>query len=173
MFKKIFIILLIYINFLLTAQNLSNGYKDIKLGMSKSEVEDLLKKSPDFIPLKEEVLSIRIEPDTEIITVEGANFIEIAYFHFNNDKLFQIFLKINEKKIGYYLLLKKFTDKFGKPAKLEPKRAFWENQDIRIVIEKPCSLKYIYLPIWNTLLKKEDKLKNYIQEGRDSFLDQL
>ncbi|HOJ65153.1 MAG TPA: hypothetical protein PLE45_12120 [Spirochaetota bacterium] len=173
MYKKIYILIFIFLTFILNSLDLTDGYKDIKLGMSKSQVEELLKNSPDFIPQREEILSIRIEPDTEIITVEGTTFIEIAYFHFNKDKLFQIFLKINEKKIGYYILLKRFTDKFGKPSGLEPKSAFWQNSNVKIVIEKPCTLKYIYLPIWNELTKTDDKLKNYIEQAREDFINNL
>lgn len=173
MYKNLYIAFFICFSFILNAIDLTDGYKEIKLGMSRKEVEEILKKSPDFIPQREELLSVRIEPDTEIITVEGVTFIEIGYFHFNNDKLFQIFLKINEKKIGYYVLLKRFTDKFGKPSNLEPKRAFWENSNTRIVIEKPCTLKYIYLPVWNDLLKKDDKLKNYIEQAREDFINNL
>lgn len=169
---SIYIIIIIFI-YKLESLDLFKGYKDFKLGMSKSEVEEMLKKSEDFIPIKEEILSVRIEPDTQIIAIEGTTFIDIAYFHFNNDRLFQIFLKINDKKIGYYILLKRFTEKFGNPSYLEPKRVFWQNEEVKIVIEKPCSLKYIYLPIWNELLKKDDKLKNYEEQGREIFIENL
>ncbi|OHD10099.1 MAG: hypothetical protein A2Z98_09060, partial [Spirochaetes bacterium GWB1_27_13] len=125
MYKIFFAFFILFLPFNLFSQKLSNGFKDFKLGMSKEQVSNLLKKSFDFDAKREEILSIRLEPDTEIITADGMGFIQIGYFHFNKDKLFQIFLKIDEKKIGYYLLLKNNTERFGNPKRLDPKSASW------------------------------------------------
>lgn len=150
-------------------KKLSPGYKEIKLGMSKDEVTKIINNDSDFSPLKEEILTVRLEPDTEIITTEGLGFIELGYFHFHNDKLFQILLKISESKIGYYTLLKTLTEKFGQPKALSPKRAFWEDENVKIIIEKPCTIKYQYLPIWKELAKKDD-IEAVTKMIRDQFL---
>ena len=171
--KNVFFIILFLINSIIFSEELSEGYKDIKLGMSQDEVRDVLKKSFDFYTGREEAISIRLEPDTEIITAAGMGVIKIGYFHFNSDKLFQIFLKIDENKIGYYMLLKRFTNKFGKPAFLEPKRAYWENDGVRVIVEKPCSLKYQFLPIWNELIKNDSTNDSILNKYREKFVDDL
>ncbi|HOV12771.1 MAG TPA: hypothetical protein PK771_00640 [Spirochaetota bacterium] len=152
---------------------LTDGYKDIKLGMSKEEVSNLLKKSFEFDAKREEVLSIRLEPDTEIITAKGFGFINVGYFHFNKDKLFQIFIKLNEKKIDYYALLKNNTNKYGNPKTLDPERAIWENSKTKIVIEKPATIKYLFLPVWNELIKKDHSTDDLNLEMRNKFLENL
>ena len=152
---------------------LSDGYKDIKLGMSKKEVSDLLKKSLEFDAKREEILSIRIDPDSEIITAKGLGFINVAYFHFNKDRLFQIFIKLNEKKIDYYSLLKTNTNKYGNPKNLEPTRASWEDSKVKIVIEKPSTIKYLFLSIWNELLKNDNTSDDLNLKLRNTFLENL
>jgi hypothetical protein len=159
--------------FPINCKDLSKGYKDILLGMSKTQVEDILKKDPDFKASKQEILTVRIEPDKEIISSEGNGYIKNGYFHFLNDKLFQIFLVLDEKKIGYYLLLKNNTDKFGKPQKLDPKSATWLDNEVSIVIEKSCTIKYFYLPIWNDLIKKDQSADDIIIKTRNDFVNDL
>jgi len=158
--------------FLFSVEALSDGYKDFKLGMSMEQVKSILEKSPDFNSRKNEVLSMRLEPDTEIISTEGYGYILTGYFHFYHDALYQILLKLSETRIGYYYILKNFTDRFGKPKIFTPKKATWENDKIRITLEKPCTLKYIYLPVWNGLTKeKEDK--DLFEKERKKFIDGL
>lgn len=153
-------------------ENLPGGYKNIKLGMTKEEVQEVLKNSNDF-ENREEVLTIRLEPDQQIITSEGYGYILIGYFHFNEDSLYQIFIKLDHTKIGYYNLLKKFTEKYGNPSTFEPKRAIWENDNIRLIIEKPGTLRYVFLPVWNSLLKSDLSDRKYIEKNRSNFLDNL
>ena len=68
MFKiKFFLIsVLLFITFFLNCiEPLSDGYKDIKLGMSKENVQSILEKSIEFNFKREEILTFRLEPDTE------------------------------------------------------------------------------------------------------------
>ena len=176
MFKiKFFLIsVLLFITFFLNCiEPLSDGYKDIKLGMSKEQVQSILEKSIEFNFKKEEILTFRLEPDTEIISTEGLSYIIYAYFHFNHNQLFQIILKLSENKIGYYYLLKKFTERFGKSTELSPTRSIWDNEKVRIIIEKPCTLKYVYLPVWNGLLKEDNTSDKLLDLNREKFVDDL
>ncbi len=173
--KLFFVFLMIFIiNGLTYSQEpLSDGYKNIKLGMSKEEVQNILMKSIEFNYKKEEILTFRLEPDTDIISTEGYGYIINAYFHFHQDQLFQIILKISEDKIGYYYILKNFTTRFGKSTNLSPTRSIWDNEKIRIVLEKPCTLKYVYLPVWNGLLKEDVTSDNILELNRQKFVDDL
>ncbi|HOF01323.1 MAG TPA: hypothetical protein PK385_03785 [Spirochaetota bacterium] len=172
--KNLFLILfLLVIAGFIGSKELSLGFKDFKLNQTQSEVKELIKKSFDFANRRDEAISIRLEPDTDIITAEGLGFIKIGYFHFNKDKLFQIFLKLDEKRLGYYLILKRFTEKFGNPTSLEPKSAFWENEEVKIIIEKPCSLKYIYKPIWNEITAADQTTDSVFFNIREKFIDDL
>lgn len=176
MYKNVFLSIIIIIfsyTLLFAVEPLSDGYKDIKLGMTQNQVKNILKKTTEFNVKKEEVLSIRIEPDTEIISTEGYGFVNYGYFHFNDDKLFQILLKLSEEKLGYYLLLKRLTGRFGKPNDFTPKRASWENEQVKIIVEKPCTIKYIYLPVWSELIKNDLSKDTVLDSVRKKFVDDL
>ena len=116
---------------------------------------------------------IRIEPDTEIISTEGNGFINLGYFHFNNDRLYQILLKIDEQKIGYYYLLKNLSEKYGKPSIFTPKKVSWENEKVKIVLEKPCTLKYVDNTIWDEIINRDQTSDAVIEQIRKKFVDDL
>jgi len=149
------------------------GYKEFTFGMSMDTVKDLVSKSQEFDSVREEVLTIRTEPDREIITVKGRGFVKRGYFHFNEDKLFHIYLIMNESKIGYYNLLKGLTEKYGNPATLDPKRAVWKNQTARVVIEKPSVVKYTSIPVWESLGSNDLADRNVLQINRDDFIGNM
>jgi hypothetical protein len=158
---------------LFSIENLSQGYNGILLGMKKDDVKKILENSKDFNAKKEETLSMRLQPDTDIISTEGLGFINFAYFHFYKDQLYQIYFLISEEKIGYYYLLKRLTQRFGPPQNFNPKKAGWSNNNVQIIAEKPCTLKYIYVPIWNDLIKKDQTSDTVLEVQRDKFIDGL
>ncbi|MBQ3923809.1 MAG: hypothetical protein II707_10965 [Spirochaetales bacterium] len=179
--RKIIISVLFLFAFIMTAfcaddnAKLSNGYKEIKLGMSMDEVKKKIKYSAEFAPERIEAVQTRMEPDVRTLTASGVNpmtgLIKIGYFFFNDDdQLVAITIKINEEKISYYSILKRFTEKYGNPDDLEPSRAVWSDDETRIILEKPCELKYQSVDYNSDPKKNTDILYNKL---RDKFIDEL
>ena len=178
--KLILLIICFFIVSMFTfAEELPNGYKKYSFGMSMDEVKDAIKEDSLLKNVREEVLSVRIQPDKQILTVYGdrrnGGYVEKAYFQFNEDKLFYIYLQLSEKKVGYYSLLKSMTDKYGNATNLEPKKASWENDSVRIQIEKPCILKYTDIKTWDSLSSTEAEMEARKVEKieREKFLEDL
>ncbi len=157
----------------LNSQEFAEGYKEIKLGMNIETVRGLISSMNDFLPIRDEILQIRIEPDKQILTTQGLNFVNKGYFHFHDDSLYQILIKFNSTKIGYYNLLKNLTEKYGKPIALTPKKASWENEKIRITIEKPSTIKYTDKLIWESIIGNNNTNDPNFIILRDEFLDNL
>lgn len=152
---------------------LQNGYKSYILGMGQDEIEEELSNSSEFNIIREEILSVRMEPDTDIISTEGYGFVTRAYFHFNNEKLFQIYLIIDEQKVGYYPILKTYINKYGNPSSFSPDRAVWENNEVMVILEKPCTLKYVDKKVWDSLLSKDHTTDTVFDKIRRDFIDSL
>lgn len=176
--KRCVVFFLFFMSFFLLfteEKPLPKGYKEFHFGMKKEEVKEVIRKNKEFIQGREEVLSVRMEPDKEILTVVGENYVEKAYFHFHKDRLFHIYLILSDSKIGYYSLLKSLTEEYGNPTRLEPKRAFWENSVTRMQIEKPCVIKYTDIQLWNSLDTTEEEVtkKNLLKTEREKFLEDL
>ena len=84
-------------------------------------------------------------------------------------------MQLSNTKVGYYSLLKSLTDKYGNATSLEPKKAGWENDSIRIQIEKPCILKYTDMETWKSLSSTDEEMEARKTEKieRESFLEDL
>lgn len=164
---------------LIFADELPNGYKTYSFGMSMDEVKSTIKDDNLLQNVREEILSLRIEPDKQILTVYGdrknGGYVEKAYFHFNDNKLFHIYLQLSSTKVGYYSLLKRMTEKYGNASNLKPEKANWENDSVRIQIEKPCILKYTDVKTWNSLSSTEEEMEARKNEKiqREKFLEDL
>lgn len=155
------------------AEVLPSGYKDFTFGLTMEEVKILVDRSPEFNALREEVLTIRTEPDRQILTVRGLGFVKQGYFHFHENKLFHIYLIFNETRIGYYNLLKTLTSKYGNPVNFQPSRAVWKDEHSRVMIEKPSIIKYTSVGVWEMLGSTDLSDRNFEQMQRDRFLDGL
>ena len=150
-YKLFFLCFILNLTFIVFAdddhQQISNGYKEFKLGMNRDEVKKKLKYSAEFAPEHIEAVQTRLEPDSHTLTADGVDpingLVKIAYFYFDDDdKLCQIFVKINEKKVSYQKILKKFNTKYGNPTSFDPQRAIWSDEETILTLEKPCILKY-------------------------------
>ena len=149
------------------------GFLSIKLNMNKENVIVRLSKESIFDTSDQEKLSFRNEPDKEILKIRGINFIKMAYFHFYNDILFQITLDLDMNKISYYDVLIKLQNKYGKPIKFTPETANWENNTIKLSLQRPVILKYISINISKELLEESKESSNFYKISREKFLNSL
>ena len=136
--------------------DLPNGYREIKLGMSVDDVKTKLFKY--FAYRGEPDVSFLPNTSDYLIECEGYSYIKRAYFQFYNEKLYIIILVLDETKLDHYSLLTTFTKKYGEFTSLSPVKVEWLSDDVLLCIERPMSVKYIDLEVFNKL-KQEVKLK--------------
>jgi len=164
---KRIILMLIFLNFAyaqeITNQDLPEGFQDINIGISYKEVTDKLENNDSFLYKKEDV--IYESRQKNIISTLGKGFIKNAIFQFNEDKLINIILYINDDKIDFYTLKKDFLNKWGNPIQVNPNYNIWEDDTTRIILEKPLTIRYIDLTIF-----EDDPKEDIIQESKDDFL---
>jgi hypothetical protein len=124
---------------------LPRGFDSIELGQDLATAKNLLQKNgyfsyrgdPDvsFLPLRKEVL----------IEAGGVTFIRRGLFHFQDDRLSTIILMLNPQKTDYFSLYSVLVAKYGQPKDLNPQAAFWEDDRVRFMLERPCTVKYVAL----------------------------
>jgi hypothetical protein len=111
--------------------------------------------------------------DEKIIEAHGGRFIKRGIFQFRNDKLFTILLEFNPDQLDYYGLYTEFVSRYGDAVFLSPEEAMWENAAVRLVLEKPLTLKYLDKPVIEAL-QKEAGIQQAVQEGsRADFINKL
>ena len=141
--------------------------------MSLETVKDALKADAIFGYRGERDFSLLAAPNRSLIETQGSAFIERAWFQFNEESLYTITLKLNTAKVDHYSIYKHFCEKYGEPLDINPHRAIWENETVRITIEKPLTVKYLDLSVFNSMLEKSQTETAKSEKNREAFVEEF
>ena len=153
--------------------SLPRQFRDIVLGMSLDALKDELKRDSlfnfrgdrdvSFIPVREESL----------VETTGSTFIRRAFFQLRDGGLFIMAFILNTRLIDHYSVFTSLVEKYGQPSYLDPKEAVWENEETRIAIERPLTIKYIDKTIFNELINESNTIQSRRVKDRQDFLDEF
>lgn len=150
---------------------LPSEYRGVQLGMPIDTVKELLKKDSLFGYRGERDISLLPTENRSLIETSGSLFISRSWFQFYDSNLYTMIFKLNTDAVDYYSVYSKFCGKYGEPMLINPQRAIWEDEKIRVVIERPLIIKYIDLTVFNELLSKTEKAEVYSETRRNDFID--
>lgn len=162
----------------LFADEIPDGYGEVRLGMSLEAAKEALKKNIDFgyhgdrdvslLPGENRVL---IETDAE--KGLGSNFLNRCWFQFADEELYIIIINVNTQKMDYYSIFTTLCDKYGNPDSLNPEKAVWKNDKITMSLEKPLTLKYVDNKKFQELQNKATVQPGAVERNREDFLSGL
>ena len=152
-------------------EELPSGRGNIILGMDIEAVKEELLKDPDFNYRGEPDVSMLPAGDRQVIDCEGALYVDRGYFQFNNDRLYLITMVLDEEYVDHYSIYAALKEKYGEPAKLDPSKTIWENEKVRISLERPLSVKYIDLEVFKSLQQESFAESSIESEMRQDFID--
>ena len=152
---------------------LPRQFRDIVLGMSLEDLKDELQRDSlfnfrgdrdvSFIPVREESL----------VETTGPAFIRRAFFQLRDGGLFIMAFTLNTRMIDHYSVFTDLVEKYGQPSYLDPKEAIWENDETRIAIERPLTVKYIDKTVFNELINESNLIQSRRVKDRQDFLDEF
>ena len=159
-------------------EELPNGYKEIRLGMSVDEVKNALKADPyfgyrgdrdvSFLPGRDKILI-----ETNTYKTAPFSFYERCWFHFYDGKLYIITINLKPAKIDHYSIYSTLTEKYGNPDSLNPEKSTWENDSVIMSLERPLTLKYTDKVTFEKLQNESVVKKSAEEISRQKFLDEL
>ena len=149
---------------------LNPGFDAFRLGMSLAELKDALKNNTFFLYSGEPDVTLLDRPNTNLIDVPGMSFFSRGVFQIIDGKLYSISLELNPEKVSYFDVYTQLTKKYGNPTALDPSSARWENATVRMSLEKPLTVKYIDMPVFQRI-QKEGRAQQALEAlTRDQFL---
>ncbi|MEL3909312.1 MAG: hypothetical protein P1P64_09950 [Treponemataceae bacterium] len=154
-------------------QTLPKSYRGISLGMSLESVKDALLSDKLFGYRGERDFTLLASPNRSAIETAGTSFIERAWFQFSEESLYTITLKLNTDKVDHYSIYKHFCEKYGEPLDINPQRAVWEDTSVRITIERPLTVKYLDLGVFNSMLEKDKTETADSELKREAFINEF
>lgn len=156
-----------------SSQSLSRGYDKLVLGMAYQAAYDALSNNTALDYRGAPDVSMSPGRDEKIIESRGGRFIERGVFQFRAEKLFTIILEMNPLQLDYYTLFTTFSQRYGEPVSLDPHQAIWEDASVRLILEKPCTVKYLDRPVIEGILQSSTIQAARQEESRQLFIDRL
>ena len=172
--KYSFLILFIFVCTSMFSEDiLPSGYGAVKLGMSMEEAKQLLSQNPAYWYRGERDVSLLPGENRTLISTKGMLFLDECWFQFDNDRLYIITINLNTEQIDYYSVFSTLCEKYGQPNSLSPKKSEWKNDSVMMSLEKPLTLKYTDVKIFEELQNKSNVRESAEEYNRKNFLDSL
>ncbi len=152
---------------------LPRDYRSIGLGMPVGEVKDLLSRDPWFTYRGEESVSLLERPGASLIEAGGSLFILRGLFHFEDDKLASIILELNPAAIDWYTVYTNLEEKYKVPLEMNPRKVWWEDGSTRMALERPLTVKYLDLQVFDAVQEDETDRIAWRESARQEFIDEF
>lgn len=154
-----------------SVQGIPRMYRGLGLGMSIEAVKDELKRDPVFGYRGDRDMSLLPTQNRSLIETSGNYFIRRAWFQFYDNGLYTMIFKLNADHVDYYSIYSNLCKKYGDPNSLNPQQAVWESDSLRLVLERPLTVKYIDLTVFNTLLDQSSVEQAAAEKNLEAFIE--
>ena len=152
-------------------ETLSGQFRELSLGMPLDALKSALMRDElfqfrgdrdvSFLPIREETL----------VETTGLSFIRRAYFQLSEGAVYIMSFSLDTRMMDHYSVFTAFVRKYGEPLALSPGEAVWENDDTRVSIERPLTVKYIDKTVFNRLVEESGTRKRWELLQREEFLN--
>ncbi len=150
------------------------GFDTIALGAARSEVRELLEGNSYFRYRGDpDVSLLPSSQDRGVIEAEGRTFIDRAFFQFNEQALYIIILQLNPDRMDHYSVYQSLATQYGEATRVGPQEIVWEWENVRLSLERPLTVKYIDLPVFEELRGEAQVERSLREVTRDRFLEDL
>ncbi|MDR0638969.1 MAG: hypothetical protein LBG27_08760 [Spirochaetaceae bacterium] len=134
------------------SDGLPRGYRTISLGIGIEELKEALRRDTEAYLFREDrdVYHVPLR-DENYVETTGRGFIKRGFFQLKDSSLFVISLELNPDRIDYYSVFTAFRDRYGEPESIDPQKATWASEAVRVSIERPLTVKYIDRAVFDAI----------------------
>jgi len=151
----------------------SRSFRGVELGMDRDGAIAALKKDPVFSYRGPEDISLLPAPNQSLIEVSGPSFVKRGYFQFYEGKLWTIIIELDPAKVDHFSIYTSLVKKYGEPVLIDPKEARWEDKSTRMALERPLSLRYMDMTVYDKLREGQSAKASAEELDRQGFLSGL
>jgi len=145
-------------------------FRGIALGMALDDLKKALiadslfsfrgDRDVSFLPVREETM----------VETTGLSYIRRAFFQLTGEAVYIMSFSLDTRQIDHYSVFTSFVKKYGEPVELSPGEAVWESETTRVSIERPLTVKYIDMTVFNRLLEDAKTRESLEVLRRENFL---
>ncbi|MDR1420590.1 MAG: hypothetical protein LBI86_09470 [Treponema sp.] len=152
---------------------LSRGFRNLSLGMSLDDLKAGLAGDGLFNFRGDRDVSFLPQRDQSLIETTGSSFIRRAFFQLRDGEVFIMGFALNTALVDHYSVFTSLVKKYGEPSSLDPREAVWERDGVRISIERPLTVKYIDMRVFNSIIDQAALAESREIRLREEFLDEF
>jgi hypothetical protein len=150
---------------------LPRQFRGLRLGMSLEDLKAALEEDDLFSFRGDRDVSFLPDPQQSLVETTGLSFIKRAFFQLRGGALFIMAFSMNTDIIDYYSIFTALREKYGEPADLSPRQSVWEDGGVRLALERPLTVKYIDLEVFNGIAGASSVEKTQELLRRREFID--
>jgi hypothetical protein len=150
---------------------LPSSFGGVSLGISLDQAKEDISASPLFAYRGDPDISFLPSDDQPIIRADGNGFLSSGIFQFHDDGLYSITLRLDEERMDYFTMFSDLSEKYGDPDYLDPQQCYWERDGVRMILEKPLTVKYLSMEVFNAIREAGAAEESISTMSRDLFLD--
>lgn len=152
---------------------LSRGFRNLSLGMSLDDLKAGLAGDSLFTFRGDRDVSFLPQRDQSLIETTGPSFIRRAFFQLRDGEVFIMGFALNTAIIDHYSVFTSLVKKYGEPSALDPRQAVWERDGTRISIERPLTVKYMDMRVFNGIIDEAALAESREIRLREEFLGEF
>jgi hypothetical protein len=156
-----------------TEEELQRGFRDVVLGLSFEETEQRLAADLAFQYRGQPDVSMRLSDGESVIDTRGRLYVDRGLFQFFDGTLYSMALYLNRGRLDYFQLYEQLRGRYGEPMDLDPQRSVWQDQQTRIELERPLTVKYLDLARFEERRATQETLEAAEDLARDQFLEEF
>jgi hypothetical protein len=139
--------------------------------MGLDELKEALSRDNYFYFRSDRDVSLLPARNETLIDTTGFSFIRRAYFQLKDGAVFIMAFTLDPGMLDHYSVFTSFVRKYGEPETLDPRQAVWTSERTRVSIERPLTVKYIDLGVFNELVNESEVRSSSEVYLRQEFLD--
>jgi hypothetical protein len=148
-----------------------SSYRGFSLGMGLEELKAALTEDKLFAFRGDRDVSLLPRSEQVLVETTGLSFVRRAFFQLRNGKVFMMAFSLDPETVDHYSVFTRLTSEYGEPATLDPREAVWLSPTVRLSVERPLTVKYIDMVVFEELAKASSVKSSTEFELRQEFLN--
>ena len=148
-----------------------SSYRGFSLGMGLEELKAALLQDKLFAFRGDRDVSLLPASEQVLVETTGISFVRRAFFQLRGGKVFMMAFSLDPELVDHYSVFTRLSAEYGEPATLDPREAVWLSPSVRLSVERPLTVKYIDMAVFNELSKASSVKTPTEFELRREFLN--
>ncbi|GHV62200.1 hypothetical protein AGMMS49587_08360 [Spirochaetia bacterium] len=154
-----------------SAGALPRNFREINLGMGLDELKTALTDDVLFNFRGDRDVSFLPAQEQSLVEITGFSFVKRAFFQLREGSVFIMAFTLNSGLVDHYSVFTSLVEKYGQPNFLNPEQAVWETETTRLALERPLTVKYIDMTVFNGIIGESAAAESAEILRRQEFLD--